>query len=190
MITSDRIAIIGAHTSCLAFGLGNGMPWPRNAMKQDMMRFKQTTLLAPEGKKNLLVAGAETFKSMGSRALPGRYMATISRQYSEVGILGNNILCAPTIPLLLETIDKKIEDLHTIFFIGGENIWKEGLDFASTAYITVVYRDVPHHSDLRRLSMALSHQAVMKGFLLQDTCSITDDWDGDTRVEFLHYTKT
>lgn len=192
MITSDGISIIGAHTDDLAYGLGSGMPWPRGALKQDMTRFKVITSDAPEGKKNLLVAGRETFLAMGSKALPNRYMAVLSTNFKGTQWLrkDDRIISVGDVDSLLAFCHENIPDLYHVFFIGGAKVWELGLQYASQAYITEVRRGVVDQDGLRRLSQPLADQAVSAGFTLTSKEVVDDIWDEPIYLRFLRYSKT
>ena len=187
LINSNRIAIIGAHTTDLAFGLGDGMPWPRSAIKQDMARFKRITSDAPEGKKNLLIAGYKTFVGMGSKTLPNRFMASISRKIQHPTSFGNDTFGASSIELLLDYVEREIPNLHNVFFIGGEFIWLRGMNISNRAYITEIQKNVEDHRLLRRLTSPLSEQLVQAGFVLHKSNRIVDDWNGSVQLDFLEY---
>ena len=63
-------AIIVAVADDMAIGRGNDMPWH---ISEDLKYFKRTTLGCP------VIMGSRTFRSIGSRALPGRANIVISR---------------------------------------------------------------------------------------------------------------
>lgn len=189
MIHSNRMFVIGAQTSDDAFGFGNGMPWPRGTVRQDMSHFKRKTMEAPPGKINLLIVGRETFEAMERKALPGRYMVVVSRKFESVGLTGDRVFCAPSIEAFLLQRAEKIEDLHHIFFIGREFIWREGFKYSSNAHITVVKREVENKEGLKRLKTPLTKQATDSGFIQLRNETVTDDWDGPVQIEFLHYFK-
>ncbi len=192
MINSDRIAIIGAHTHPdNAFGLEDGLPWPKGSLKEDMQHFKNVTLTAPEGKKNLLIAGRKTFESIG-RALPKRYMGVISQEFSgDPRKIGDDIFGGSSVPSLLEWAEHNLKDLHNIFFIGGELIWMEGFNYASHVHITLVLHSIRKDPNLRKLRTSLTQQASRAGFIrTMDTRFVNSNWGEDTvRLEFAHYWK-
>ncbi len=189
MISSSRMAVIGAQTKDGAYGLGNGMPWPRGMVRQDMARFKHRTTSAPTGRKNLLIVGRETFEAMGSEPLPGRYMVVISRKYEGIGTIGEDVFCSHSIESFLACKADKMNDLHNVFFIGGEHVWQKGFKLSSQAYITVVNKNIDDCTGLKRLSVPLVEQALMAGFSWRNTNTTTDNWNGPVQVTFLEYYK-
>lgn len=189
MIDSKRIALIGAHTKdSLSYGLGNGMPWPRGALKKDMLeRFKPITLGAPEGKKNLLIAGSSTFVAMGGKPLPGRYMIGVSRKVEEPVTLPSGAVLVPSFGEALRYAET-LNDLHEVFFIGGKSSWEEGLRHASRALITVVHKEVECEG-LIKLDQSLEAMAKASGFVMISQEHTVDEWSGPVRVDFLEYFK-
>jgi len=163
MLTSDRIEVIGAHTQDLAFGLGNGMPWPWGSLPDDMRNFKEETSKAPEGKKNLLIAFAATADAIG-KPLPGRMMMVISRKVRQMAFLDNGYIVAPTVEEAFSFANTR-EDLHHVFFIGGEAGWKIGLRYASRCVFTEVRRPVEDCEGLKRLEKPLRTLAEEQGFV-------------------------
>ena len=185
MLSSKRIAVIGAHTGeTFAYGLGNGMPWPSGALKEDMKRFKLITSSAPEGKKNLLIAGMSTFKTF-PKPLPGRYMIGVSRQACEVKVLENGAIVAPSFEEALAYAEQ-LPDLHRVFFIGGKASWQAGLQHASELYITVVHKEVAN-GQVVRLDQSLETMAKNAGFVMIGQERVIDHWDGPVRLDFLDY---
>ncbi len=192
MINSDRIIIIGAHTyPDHAFGLGDGMPWPKGSLVEDMQHFKNVTITAPEGKKNLLIAGRKTFESIGG-ALPKRYMGVISREFSDKPHqIGADVFGGNSVLSLLEWAEHNIKDLHNIFFIGGELIWMEGFNYASHVHVTIVHKSNMRNSNLRKLRTPLTQLASRAGFIRSiDTRFVNSNWGEDVvRLEFAYYWK-
>ncbi len=192
MISSDRIIVIGAHTSpdC-AFGLGDGMPWPKGSLQEDMQHFKKVTSFAPEGKKNLLIAGKNTFKSLG-KALPNRYMGVVSHEFiGEPHKIGEDVFWGNSVLSLLTWAEQNLPDLNNVFFIGGESIWAEGLKLASHAHITLVHHNAGVDPNLRKLKTPLTRQASWAGLIRgKDTTYVNSLWgDGIVRLEIAYYWK-
>lgn len=186
MIDQKRIAIVGAHTAeQLAYGLGKGMPWPRKALSKDMFeRFKPLTSSAPEGKKNLLIAGMTTFNTF-PKPLPGRYLVGVSRQAQEVKLLENGAMIAPSFEEAL-IFAEKLPDLHRVFFIGGKASWEAGLKYASELYISVVHKEADEKNTIN-LDQSLEAKAKATGFFLVGQETVVDEWDGPVKVIFLDY---
>jgi dihydrofolate reductase len=185
MIDPTRICVIGAYTSKgFAYGLGSGMPWPSGALKEDMKRFKLITSSAPEGKKNLLIAGMSTFKTF-PKPLPGRYLIGVSRQACEVKVLENGAIVAPSFEEALAYAEQ-LPDLHRVFFIGGKASWQAGLQHASELYITVVHKEAPD-GQVVRLDQSLETMAKNAGFVMTGQGYVTDHWDEPVSLDFLSY---
>lgn len=185
---SQRIVVIGAHTSDNVFGCNNGMPWPRSALKEEMQHFKETTTKAREGKKNLLIAGRLTFESIG-RVLPNRYMGVISHELTEDPChVGDDLYLGDSVPKLVTWAQEHISNLGDIYLIGGEMVWKDGFKIATHACITTVYHTIKNVSVIRRLATSLPVQATHAGFIRRSKSRFIDsNWDGTTRIEIADY---
>ncbi len=126
-------AIIAAVADNMAIGKGNAMPWH---ISEDMKFFKRTTYGCP------VIMGSATFRSLGSRPLPGRLNIVLS---------GNPALELPAGVLKAGSL----EDAYRLasrmggeivpqrcFVIGGGRVYNEAVDGADVMYITHVHADI------------------------------------------------
>lgn len=184
----QKIVVIGAHTNNNVFGYNNGMPWPKNALKEEMNHFRETTTKAKEGEKNLLIAGRLTFETIG-KVLPGRYMGIITHELTgDPCNIGEGLFLGDSVPKLVVWAKEHIPDLGDIYLIGGEQIWKEGFKIATHACLTTVYHTMKDGPGVRKLVTSLPLQARQSGFIRKSTSRFIDsEWEGLTRIEIADY---
>jgi dihydrofolate reductase len=106
-------------------GKGNDLPWH---LPEDLKHFKEITL----GKTVLM--GRKTFESIFARLkkpLPGRKNVVITRQ--ENYKVPEGVLVFPSLDIAFQKLAS--ED---IYVIGGAEIYKQALPFASKMFITKV----------------------------------------------------
>lgn len=119
-----------------AIGSNNQLPWH---IPEDLAHFKRITA------GGVVLMGRKTFDSIG-RPLPNRTNIVISRDSTWQGVDG--VLPAHNIDDALvlgkEALGKTelVEDKNTLFVIGGEQIYRQTLDFATTLEITHVITDI------------------------------------------------
>lgn len=118
------ISIIAAIGENRGIGKDNKLLWH---IPQDLERFKKLTFSHP------VIMGRITFESIG-KALPGRtnIIVTRDKNYEIEGCLVTHSFQG--------AIDKaKKEENDEIFIIGGEQIYKQGIDYADKLYLTIVH---------------------------------------------------
>lgn len=122
-----EIALIAAVGRNNVIGKNNTIPWH---CSEDLKYFKQTTLNSP------IIMGRNTYESIG-KPLPHRKNIILSRQ-SDYRIKDCTVV--QTIKQALECA--KGYNLQTnndkIFIIGGEQIYRLAMPFATTLYITEI----------------------------------------------------
>ena len=111
----------------------NKIPWK---LKKDLQFFKETTTACPTGKQNIIIMGRKTFESMGSRVLPNRINILLTRQD---GYMVKGAYVFSCLEKAIDYIDS-IQHKHTIFIIGGQEIYEEALEKLDiqTIYKTVL----------------------------------------------------
>lgn len=118
------ITIIAAHDVNRVIGYQGKIPWH---LKPDLQRFKEITT------GHIVVMGRKTYESIG-RALPKRINIVVSRN--------ENFKARDTLVFssLKEAIDfcKNWDGKLVTYIIGGEQIYKESLQFADLILITKV----------------------------------------------------
>jgi len=124
-----RISIIAAVAENGVIGRDGGLPW---RLPEDMKRFKALTMGKP------VIMGRKTFESIGV-PLPGRpnIVITRSRDFSAKGV--------HVVHGFKDALDKAsslVGDGDEIMVIGGAEIYRSALAFASRLYLTEVHEAV------------------------------------------------
>jgi dihydrofolate reductase len=122
------ISLIVASTRQGVIGKNNSLPWH---IPEDLKYFKEKTLGHP------IIMGRKTYDSIG-RPLPRRNNLVISRQ-SELKISGCEVF--PSLSTSLEFAKTNL-NAQEIFVIGGAEIFKQALSFATKLYITWVEKNI------------------------------------------------
>jgi dihydrofolate reductase len=122
------ISIIVAASTNNAIGKDNNLLW---RLPNDLKFFKNTTWGHP------IIMGTNTYKSIGSKALPGRKNIVIS----------NSIIADNYNTCFVKSTDEAIteaqkENTHEIFVIGGASIYTQMLPLVSRIYITRVHTHI------------------------------------------------
>lgn len=129
-------AIIVAVADDMAIGRGNDMPWH---ISEDLRYFKRTTLGCP------VIMGSRTFRSIGSRPLPGRTNIVISRRPLDPPFEG---------VIRVESLEQAYEEAERsrdrdgnpparCFVIGGGKTYAEAITDADLLYVTHVHTLIP-----------------------------------------------
>lgn len=119
-----EIIIIAAMARNRVIGKDGKMPWH---IPEELRFFKNTTMGHP------MIMGRKTFESLPG-LLPGRRHIVLSRDrnYSPEG--------AEYAPSLADAL-QLCSQAEKVFLIGGADIFKQGLDVATTMLLTVLERD-------------------------------------------------
>lgn len=122
-----EIIMIYAATKSGVIGnsVTNSMPWPR--LKKDLQFFKEKTT------GGTVVMGRKTFASIG-KPLPNRENIVVTRQ--NISFDG-----CKTANSLEEALEVSTRD--RVYIIGGAEIYKLALPFATKIYLTTVKHDYP-----------------------------------------------
>ncbi|MGN1173470.1 MAG: dihydrofolate reductase [Muribaculaceae bacterium] len=122
----NKIAIIVAVANGGAIGRGGDLLYPISA---DLKRFKSQTM------GNVIIMGRKTFESLPKGALPGRENVVITRNadYQAANV------CVFTD--LKSAIDAKTAEDKDVFIIGGGEIYRQSLQYATNLYITHIQAD-------------------------------------------------
>lgn len=120
------IALVVAIAENGVIGMDGGMPWH---LSSDLKRFKRDTMGKP------IIMGRKTFESIG-KALPGRLNIVISRS----DFVADNTVHASSIEAAMFIAEGWAQEngSEEICIIGGGQIYKETLAFASKLYVTHV----------------------------------------------------
>lgn len=119
------ISIVVAVSENGVIGHDNQLPWRLSA---DLKRFKTLTT------GHCVIMGRKTWESIG-RALPDRTSIVVSRDpnFHLAGALSANSL---------DEALRLAQGHREIFLIGGEEIFRRGLEFADRIYLTRVHATV------------------------------------------------
>jgi len=123
-MTKPRISIIAALAANRVIGIANRLPW---RLPADLQHFKRLTL------GHHILMGRKTWESLPGK-LPGRPHVVITR---DPAYRAEGALIAHT----LEEALTLCGDDNEIFFIGGENLYRQALALADRLYLTEIRQD-------------------------------------------------
>lgn len=129
------VTIIVAHDRNRLIGLDGKIPWH---LPEDLKRFKRLTT------GNVVVMGRKTWESLPKRPLPDRINIVLS---SQSKLLPGAWLCRSLKDAL--DLSSSLYPDKEVFLIGGEQVYREGLQWADRRLITNVHRqvEVPEKSE-------------------------------------------
>jgi len=119
------VSIIAAMSENRVIGRDGKLPW---YIPEDLQHFKKLT----EG--GAVIMGRKTYESIG-KPLPNRLNIVITREKDKT------INGCITVNSIKDAISKANSE-KKIFIIGGGEIYKKSLKFASTVYLTKVHQDI------------------------------------------------
>ena len=140
---------------CHKNGIGKDgdLPWK---LKKEMKHFKKITTTVPEGLenkgyRNVVIMGRKTWESIPSKykPLPNRYNVIITSKSQYLNdyqqeYQDNKVNTYKTLQSALETIFKikTLFKLHTIFVIGGSQLYKEAIRHKNcrSIFMTKIYK--------------------------------------------------
>ena len=130
-----RIVIVVAVSRNGVIGRDGDMPWK---LSTDLKRFKALTLGKP------MIMGRKTFKSIGSRPLPGRPHVIVSR---SAGFDPDGVEVVASLEAAIERARKIAGETGAgeIVVAGGGEIYRQALPLADLLYVTHV--DAEIHGD-------------------------------------------
>lgn len=117
--------IVVAHNAERGIGLNNSIPWK---CEEDVNFFKDIT----SSGNNAVIMGTNTWRSIGSRPLPGRLNVVISSMLDEA--LGASMY--RSVEECITSIINKGDQLDRAFVIGGESIYKQ---FLETGVVSIIH---------------------------------------------------
>jgi len=136
------IKMIAAVSQNGVIGQNGVLPWG-NKYPEDMKFFRKMTT------RSIVIMGRATFESMQSRPLPKRRNIVISRSkehFAEVYASVAEAVAVDTTPqcFSLGGDEKKtyFDTSGDIWIIGGANIYREGMKYASEIYLTLIPEEV------------------------------------------------
>ncbi len=120
-----KITIIVAASENSVIGYKNALPWN---ISEDLKHFKKITI------NHSVIMGRKTFESIG-KPLKDRRNIVISRD-KTLKIEGVEVVNS------LDDAIFRTKDQNEIFIIGGEQIYKMAMPFATNMHITKVYTNI------------------------------------------------
>ncbi|RZF32473.1 hypothetical protein LSTR_LSTR011327 [Laodelphax striatellus] len=134
------VKAIVAMCSGRGIGKSGNLPW---RLRKELSHFaKLTTTVEQEGKKNAVIMGHNTWKSIPEkfRPLPKRINVVLSRSVKDLG--DNVIVCASlqeALGVLGETPLKN--DVESVWVIGGSSVYAEAMSMCDAIYLTEVLKE-------------------------------------------------
>lgn len=118
-----------------AIGRGNWFPWPR--LPSDMARFKALTM------GRAVIMGRKTWESIPGkfRPLPGRTNVVITRQHTQLSVLGSQGAVAVTSVEEAVTLARQFD--HEPCVIGGADVYRQLMPLVTTVHLTRVCAQYP-----------------------------------------------
>lgn len=113
----------------LDWGIGksNGLPWPKLA--RDLQHFKRVTCAAPEGERNAVVMGRNTWESreVAGKPLPRRLNVVITRRE----------LAVPEGVIVARSLDEAIAvgGVAGVFVVGGAAVFAEAFAHSALRWV-------------------------------------------------------
>ena len=122
------VSIVVAVADNGVIGRGNALPWD---LPDDLQHFKRTTMGRP------IVMGRKTFESIG-RPLPGRLNIILTRDPSWTAL---GVSVASSIEQAIDLAEGQafIDGADSVMVIGGAEVYRQALPFASRAFVTRVH---------------------------------------------------
>ena len=130
-----KISIIAACDKNRLIGVDGKMPWQDvPGMKEDLKRFKALTM------GHAVVMGTRTKESLGGMfPLPGRKNIVLSTKEKQGVYECKGFYHSTDIESVLAYL--KIGGVKECFFMGGQEVFKKGLQYADTVYLTEIDGD-------------------------------------------------
>ena len=125
------VSLVVAVADNGVIGRGNALPWD---LPDDLQHFKRTTMGRP------IVMGRKTFESIG-RPLPGRLNIILTRDPSWTA---HGVSVASSIEQAIDLAEGQafIDGADSVMVIGGAEVYRQALPFASRAFVTRVHGQV------------------------------------------------
>jgi len=117
-----KFALIAAADDNMGIGIKNRLPW---RLKDDLRYFSEVTTEAPEGKKNTVIMGRNTWLSLPekSRPLSDRLNVVLSREELD---LPEGVLRAVSFHDAFRQIEED-SSVEKVFVIGGANVYAQAI---------------------------------------------------------------
>ena len=151
-----KFHIIAAAAKNYVIGNKNNIPWH---YKEDFKYFKRITSGLSKEKKNVVIMGMNTFRSIG-KPLPGRINLVFDRDTKHMEQKADNLFHIndgymmdddSTCKLFLDVLNG--HDYNEIFVIGGQRVYEQtiGSSFLDKVYLTRIDKEVEGDTYFPRL---------------------------------------
>lgn len=147
--------IIVARSNNNAIGKDNDIPWK---LSGDFRHFKATTM------GGTLIMGRKTYESIGA-PLSGRETVIITRDINYKTKTYPNLHIANSIEEAIKISEKLGND---IFWSGGQNIYQEGLRYATEAWVTNVDCEIKEANAFSPKFEEDSWKLISEDFFIKD----------------------
>jgi len=147
-----RVSVIAAMAKNRVIGIENRLPW---RLPGDMQRFRALTM------GHHVLAGRKTYESIG-KPLPGRTMVVITRS-ADFAAPGCVVVNSVADAIAACRGDKEI------FVIGGEQLYRQALDFSDRVYLTEVQAEFEGDARFPELDPALWRESARESFPADDS---------------------
>ena len=126
--TSLPVSLVVAVADNGVIGRGNALPWD---LPDDLQHFKRTTMGRP------IIMGRKTFESIG-RPLPGRLNIILTRDSAWTAA---SVTAVTSMSQAIEVAEGQafIDGTDSVMVIGGAEVYRQALPFASRAFLTRVH---------------------------------------------------
>lgn len=127
------VFIVCAFDQNYGIGQHNSIPWH---YPEDLKRFSEITQRAPEGKRNMVVMGRNTYDSLPDkyRPLPNRLNLVATTDNDKIKQEDSNDLVVPFCAELslkaCQLMANQLGNVHNIFICGGEYVYNRFIDDA------------------------------------------------------------
>lgn len=166
------INLIVAVDSIFGIGCCNAMPWGR--IKEDMQFFRETT------KDKVVIMGGNTYLSIGGKPLQNRINIVLTRQtgFEDLKVDDKTTLIYKN--SLEDAFEYSKEIGYTeVFIMGGEEVYRDSIEFASTIYITHIANNYDCDRHFPQFDETLFLKEQIKSFMY-----------GDVDISIFRYTRT
>lgn len=124
---TPRLSIIAAMARNRVIGIDNKLPW---RLPADLAHFKALTL------GHHIVMGRKTYESLpGIKPLPGRTSVIVTR---DPEFAAPECVVVHSIAAAIAACEGDAE----VFFIGGENVYRQALEVAGRLYLTEIRAEI------------------------------------------------
>lgn len=175
-----NIIVAKSSNDVIGDSKSNNLLWK---IKKEMKYFKQITCDSEEYKKNVIIMGYNTWKSLPKESLPGRLNFIIDRDYRRVVRISEELFFGPSFDIIMEYINKTDSVrfiVDKIFLIGGGRVYHENIKHPLLDKLYVTNIKKKFQGDITFPKLTDNYQLI----------SGHNDEEGEYKMEFLVYKYT